>query len=53
MTTDAAAPVAPPETGPRPVTLEDVHRLVGALCVELDMLRRDNARLRERLERHG
>jgi hypothetical protein len=30
----------------RPLTLEDVQKLVGALMLELDQLRRENAALR-------
>jgi hypothetical protein len=42
-----------PMTTPRPLTIEDVHKLIGALTLELDQVRRENALLREALMRNG
>jgi hypothetical protein len=51
MTTDATAPPVSLTTAPRPVTLEDIYRVIGGLYLELEVMRRENARLRELLER--
>lgn len=34
---------------PRPISIEDVQRMLGALTLEMEMLRRENAALREAL----
>ena len=44
MVTDTPAPPAP-----RPITMEDVQRMLGAMTLEIEMLRRENASLREAL----
>lgn len=36
--------------GIRTLTMDDVHKLIGALALELDQARRENAALRARLE---
>jgi hypothetical protein len=36
-------------TGPRPVTMEDVYKLIGALYLEIEVLRRQNQHLGEQL----
>ena len=41
MTTEAPAP--------RPITMEDVQRMLGAMTLEIEMLRRENASLRDTL----
>jgi hypothetical protein len=48
-----APPPAPTNTGPKPVTMEDIYRLIGALHLEIEVLRRQNAALREHLAAHG
>jgi hypothetical protein len=50
MTTEAANPVPMTTPTPRPITIEAVHQLIGALTLELDALRRENAALRAQLE---
>jgi hypothetical protein len=37
-------------TQPRPISLEDVQRIIGAMSLEIEMLRRENALLRLELE---
>ena len=45
-------PLAPPPAPPqRALTLDDVHRLVGSLYLEIQMLQRENAQLRARARR--
>jgi hypothetical protein len=39
--------------GIRTLTMDDVHKLIGALALELDQARRENAALRARLETAG
>ena len=39
-------PLAPPAPPQRALTLDDVHRLVGSLYLEIQMLQRENAQLR-------
>jgi hypothetical protein len=36
-------------TGPRPVTMDDIYKLVGALHLEIEVLRRQNAELQAQL----
>ena len=51
MTTEASSDTsAPPATPPRQITMDDVHRLVGALFLELESVRRENAYLRGLLD---
>jgi len=40
--------LAPP-AGPKPIMIEDVYRLIGALYLEIETLRRQNAYLTEQL----
>jgi hypothetical protein len=40
--------IAPPSS--RAFTIEEVHRLIGALTLELDQVRRENLALRAQLE---
>ena len=41
----------PPEIlAPTPLTQEDIHRLIGALFLEIDVLRRHNAALKQYIE---
>jgi hypothetical protein len=40
-------------TGPRPIVMDDIYKLIGALHLEIEMLRRQNAHLREQLAAHG
>ena len=35
--------------GPKPVTVEDVQKMLGAMMMEIEVLRRENASLREQL----
>jgi len=44
-------PMSPP--APRPITMDDVQRIIGAMALELEMLRRENAALREALAQNG
>jgi hypothetical protein len=53
MTESITAPVAPTNTGPRPVTMEDIYKLIGALHLEIEVLRRQNAELQAQLATHG
>jgi hypothetical protein len=57
MTQPTTEPTAPPtpstNTGPRPVVMDDIYKLVGALYLEIEVMRRQNAHLRERLAAHG
>jgi hypothetical protein len=46
-------PVASTNTGPKPLVMEDIYRLIGALHLEIEVLRRQNAELREQLATHG
>jgi hypothetical protein len=49
-------PVPPPtttNTGPKPLLMEDIYKLIGALHLEIEVLRRQNATLREQLAEHG
>jgi hypothetical protein len=48
-----APPAAATNTGPKPLVMEDIYRLIGALHLEIEVLRRQNAELRERLAAHG
>lgn len=48
-----APPTAATNTGPKPVTMDDIYKLIGALHLEIEMLRRQNAHLREQLAAHG
>jgi hypothetical protein len=48
-----APPSAPTNTGPKPLTMEDIYKLIGALHLEIEVLRRQNASLREQLTEHG
>jgi hypothetical protein len=48
-----APPSATTNTGPRPVVMDDIYKLVGALYLEIEVLRRQNAHLREQLAEHG
>ena len=41
-----------PATPQRQVMMEDVQRMIGALTLENDLLRRENALLRQALEKH-
>jgi hypothetical protein len=40
---------APSNTGPKPLVMEDIYKLIGALHLEIEVLRRQNVELRERL----
>lgn len=53
MTTDASTPQTTMLGGPKPVTMEDVYKLVGALYLEIEVLRRQNQHLREQLAARG
>jgi hypothetical protein len=48
-----ASPSASTNTGPKPLTMEDIYKLIGALHLEIEVLRRQNAELREQLVAHG
>jgi hypothetical protein len=48
-----APPSAASNTGPKPVTMEDIYRLIGALHLEIEVLRRQNAELREQIAASG
>jgi regulator of replication initiation timing len=37
-------------TTPRPVTVEDVQRMIGSMMLEIEVLRRENAQLRKIVE---
>jgi hypothetical protein len=45
----SAPPSAATNTGPKPVTMEDIYKLIGALHLEIEVLRRQNAQLTEQL----
>jgi hypothetical protein len=45
----SAPPSASTNTGPRPLTMDDVYKLIGALHLEIEVLRRQNAHLQEQL----
>lgn len=49
--TEATTPAttAPTNTGPQPVTMADIYQLIGALHLEIEVLRRQNAHLTEQL----
>jgi hypothetical protein len=51
MMTEATTPAttAPTNTGPQPVTMADIYQLIGALHLEIEVLRRQNAHLTEQL----
>jgi hypothetical protein len=49
MTTEAANPGPMTTPTPRLLTMDDVHRLIGALTLELDQMRRETAALRAQL----
>jgi hypothetical protein len=49
MTTEAANAVPITAPTPRLLTMDDVHRLIGALALELDQMRRETAALRAQL----
>ena len=41
----------PPEIlAPKPLTQDDIHKLIGALFLEIDVLRRQNAALKQYIE---
>jgi hypothetical protein len=46
-----ATPQAPAttNTGPKPITMEDIYKLIGALHLEIEVLRRQNADLQAQL----
>jgi hypothetical protein len=44
---------APTNTGPKPLTMADIYQLIGALHLEIEVLRRQNAELREQLAASG
>lgn len=44
MTTNAQAP---PE--PRPITVEDVHKMLGQMMLQIELLRRENESLKAQL----
>jgi hypothetical protein len=44
---------APANTGPKPLVMEDIYKLIGALHLEIEVLRRQNADLRAQLATHG
>jgi hypothetical protein len=48
-----APPSAPANTGPKPLVMSDIYQLIGALHLEIEVLRRQNAELREQLATHG
>jgi hypothetical protein len=48
-----APPLASSNTGPKPLVMEDIYKLIGALHLEIEVLRRQNAELREQLTAHG
>jgi hypothetical protein len=48
-----APPSASTNTGPKPLVMEDIYRLIGALHLEIEVLRRQNAELREQLAASG
>jgi hypothetical protein len=49
MTTDSSAPTVPAASamGARPLLMEDIYKLIGALHLEIEVLRRQNAHLVE------
>jgi hypothetical protein len=54
MNESVTAPAAPmTNTGPRPIVMDDIYKLIGALHLEIEILRRQNAHLREQLAAHG
>jgi hypothetical protein len=54
MNESVTAPTAPmTNTGPRPIVMDDIYKLIGALHLEIEMLRRQNQHLREQLATHG
>jgi hypothetical protein len=40
-------------TGPKPLVMEDIYKLIGALHLEIEVLRRQVQHLREQLAAHG
>jgi hypothetical protein len=55
MTDQTATPSATltTNTGPKPLVMEDIYKLIGALHLEIEVLRRQNAHLREQLAAQG
>ena len=45
----AAPPTPSTNTGPKPLLMEDIYKLIGALHLEIEVLRRQNAQLAEQL----
>ena len=46
MTVNTPQPVA---EAPKPITIEDVHKMLGGMMLEIEMLRRENVILKEQL----
>jgi hypothetical protein len=44
-----APPISSTNTGPKPLVMEDIYKLIGALHLEIEVLRRQNAQLTEQL----
>ena len=36
--------------GPKPITIDDVQKMLGTMMLEIEMLRRENISLREQLD---
>lgn len=49
MSDNNVGPIIPP----RQITMEDVQRMIGAMTLELEMLRRENAILRQHLDKEA
>jgi hypothetical protein len=45
--------MAPTNTGPKPLLMDDIYKLIGALHLEIEVLRRQNAHLQEQLAAKG
>jgi hypothetical protein len=42
-----------PDLNPKPLSVDEIHRLIGSLFLEIDYLRRQNAALRAYIESLG
>jgi hypothetical protein len=46
-------PETPPDLNPKPLTSDEIQRLVGSLFLEIDYLRRQNAAMRQYIDSLG